>query len=103
MNDIQALREFQNCGAVVTINRILDTKRNEMSEDNVNWAINKLIQFSHSAMAKAGIKADENGQYEFADCIFFDMQMSDELKIYWLEMCDGQEERIGALKAEANQ
>jgi CheY-like chemotaxis protein len=100
--ELLILREYQNCDAVKTINRILsdETKRAKMSEENQKWAIRKLIQFSHSAMAKAGIFPDQNGQWEFADCIFFDMQMSDVDKIYWLEQIEdnSQKERIAALQ-----
>jgi hypothetical protein len=100
--ELEILREYQNCDAVVTINRLLNDKavRASMSETNQQWAINKLVQFSRAAMAKAGIFADSNGQWDFADCVFFDMQMSDEDKIYWLAQVedDSQKKRIEVLK-----
>jgi hypothetical protein len=103
MSELEILREYQNCGAVVTIQRILndEEKRKQLDEAKENWLVGKLIQFSRSAMHKAGIEPNENGQYEFADFVFFDMSMPDADKIYWLEMVEGdsQKSRIEALKA----
>ncbi len=45
-----------------------------------------------------GIVTDENGQYQFADLIFFDPDMSAENKIVWLKECAGQETRISELE-----
>lgn len=103
MTEFEAMKEFRDSGAVVGINRILNKKRNEMSQENRDWAIEKLIQYSRSAMAKAGIELTADGKEDFPDAVFFDMQMTNEVKIELLEMCEGQQARIDVLRAEIAQ
>jgi hypothetical protein len=59
----------------------------ECAEETRQAAVKYLISIGHRAMNEAGIFANENGQWEFADCVFFDFLMTDEKKIFWLKEC----------------
>lgn len=71
-----------------------------MTNEAEIWAIGKLMAYTRSAMVKAGIELNEEGTEDFADAVFFDMQMSDLDKIRMLEMVedDSQHDRIEALR-----
>lgn len=62
--------------------------------------INDKLNATFNRMRADGIEPDENGQWEFADVIFYDADMDSEDKIYWLSQCPNQEARIEQLKAE---
>jgi hypothetical protein len=61
-------------------------------------AVKYLVSIEHEAMREAGIEPVE-GQWEFADVVFFDFLFSPEGKIHWLEKVKGNEKRVEYLKS----
>lgn len=59
--------------------------------------ISGLIAEAEKHMNAAGVFPDERGQYDFADVVFYDPELSNERKIEVLEMIGGQDERIAQL------
>ncbi len=63
-------------------------------------AIEQAVKDTATALRAAGVEPNSDGQYDFADVVFYDPAMSTQEKIEMLELCDEPNERIAEQLAE---
>lgn len=97
MNELEIFNKHKNSTVVQTILGMAEGKI-KCSPTTQDRAFDYLTQLGRAAMQEAGIKPNPYGEWAWADCVFFDFQMSDKDKIRLLEQCEGQAERIEVLR-----